>query len=60
MKKIAQYIAARLREPSTLSGLAAVGVLFGLPAGTVDAGAAVVAGACAVLAVVLPDDWASK
>lgn len=50
-----QTIIKRLREPSTWAGLAALGVLFGMPAGTVEAVGQVVGGAAALAAVLLPE-----
>jgi hypothetical protein len=45
----------RLKEPSTWAGIAALGVLFGLPAGTVEALGQVVGGVAALAAIVLPE-----
>lgn len=45
----------RLKEPSTLAGLSALALLFGLPPGTVDAIAQIVGGAAALAAVFLPE-----
>ena len=50
-----KYIAARLREPSTLAGLSVIGVMVGLPPGTVDLAAQVVAGVAGIAAAVVPD-----
>lgn len=54
-----RFLVARLREPSTLAGLSALGVLFGLPPGTVDAVVQVATGAAAVAAIVLPEGKAA-
>ena len=45
----------RLREPSTWAGIAALGVLFGLPPGTVEAVSQVVGGIGALAAIFLPE-----
>ena len=55
MKEKLALIAARIREPSTLAGLSVLGVLLGLPPGTLDAVAQVLAGAVAVGAIMLPE-----
>lgn len=55
MKKTLTTIAQRLREPSTLAGLSVLGVLFGLPPGTVDLVVQVIAGGFALAGVVLPE-----
>lgn len=49
------YILGRLREPSTLAGLSVLGVLFGLPPGTVDLAMQVAAGLAGLAAVVMPE-----
>lgn len=46
---------ARIKEPSTWAGVAALGVLFGLPAGTVEALGQVVGGVAALAAIFLPE-----
>lgn len=46
-------ILQRLREPSTWAGLSALGVVFGLPSGTVDLLGQVVAGVAGLAAVFL-------
>ncbi|MES2688066.1 MAG: hypothetical protein V4706_14685 [Pseudomonadota bacterium] len=55
MKNFLQYLASRLREPSTLAGLSVLGVLVGLPPGTVDIIGTCVAGVAGAAAVLLPD-----
>lgn len=45
----------RIKEPSTWAGIAALGVLFGLPAGTVEAMGQVVGGVAALAAIFLPE-----
>ena len=47
-----KWLVDRLKEPSTLAGLSALGMLFGLPPGTIDAVGQVVAGGLAVAAIV--------
>jgi hypothetical protein len=54
-KQTVSFLAARLREPSTLAGLSLLATLAGLPPGTVDAGLAAVAAVAGLAAAVLPD-----
>lgn len=42
----------RLKEPSTLAGLSALGMMFGLPPGTMDAVGQIIAGGLAIAAIV--------
>ena len=53
MKAIA--ILKRLREPSTWAGIAALGLIFGLPAGTIEAVGQIIGGVAALGAIVLPE-----
>lgn len=53
MKAIA--ILKRLREPSTWAGIAALGLIFGLPPGTVEAAGQIIGGAAALGAIFLPE-----
>lgn len=46
-------ILKRLREPSTWAGFAALGVLFGLPPGTVELAGQVVGGVAGLAAIFL-------
>lgn len=46
-------ILQRLREPSTWAGLSVLGVVFGLPAGTIELVGQVVAGVAGLAAIVL-------
>lgn len=46
----------RIKEPSTWAGIAALGVLFGLPPGTVEAVSQVVGGVAALVAIVMPEN----
>ena len=50
-----QYLMQRLREPSTMAGLSAIALMVGVQPGVIDASVQLVAGAVAVLAVVLPE-----
>ena len=43
----------RLREPSTWAGLSVFGLIFGLPAGTIEGVAQIVAGIASVAAIFL-------
>jgi hypothetical protein len=45
----------RMKEPSTWAGLSVLGVIFGLPPGTIDAVGQVVAGLAAVAGIVLKE-----
>ncbi len=45
----------RLREPSTMAGLAALATLFGAPTDTVSAVTQAVVGVAGALAVILPE-----
>ena len=53
--KILRYLLARLREPSTLAGVSALGLVFGLPPGSVDLAVQVLVTVAAVSAVALPE-----
>ncbi len=48
-------ILQRLREPSTWAGLSAIGLLFGLPPGTVDLIGQVVGGVAGLAAIFMPE-----
>ncbi|WP_288254036.1 hypothetical protein [uncultured Hydrogenophaga sp.] len=48
-------ILKRLREPSTWAGVSALGLVFGLPPGTIDLIGQVVAGVAGLAAIVVPD-----
>jgi len=50
-----QSILRRLREPSTWAGLSALGLIFGLPVGTVNAVGQIVGGVAALGAIFLPE-----
>lgn len=45
----------RLREPSTWAGIAALGLIFGLPAGSVEAVGQIIGGVAALGAIFLPE-----
>lgn len=47
-----QWLLKRLKEPSTLAGLSALGVIVGLPPGSVDAAGQVFSGVMALAAIV--------
>lgn len=49
------YIINRIKEPSTWTALGAIAVLFGVPAGTVDAVHMIAGGVAALLGVLLPE-----
>ena len=53
-------VAARLREPSTWAGIAAIGMIFGLPPGTIDLVGQVVGGVAGLAAVILPEHPGAK
>ena len=48
-------IIKRIKEPSTWAGITAMGLLFGLPPGTIDAVGMLVGGVGAVAAILLPE-----
>lgn len=50
-----KHFLARLREPSTMAGLSALAVLFGVPPGTIDLVVQVAVGVTGLAAVVLPE-----
>ncbi|AVS74485.1 hypothetical protein [Paracidovorax cattleyae] len=54
-----QYILGRMREPSTWAAISALGVVFGLPPGTVDLAVQVGVAATGILGVLLPDKGAT-
>lgn len=55
MKAKMIYFLKRLREPSTMAGLTALAMLFGIPPGTLELGSQVVAGVLAGAAIFLPE-----
>lgn len=50
-----KWLMDRLKEPSTLAGLSALGMLFGLPPGTMDAVGQIITGGMAIAAVILKE-----
>ncbi len=46
----------RLREPSTWAGIAALGLIFGLPPGTVEAAGQIIGGVAALGAIFMPEN----
>lgn len=48
-------ILQRLREPSTWAGLSALGLILGLPPGTIEAAGKIIGGAAALAAIYLPE-----
>lgn len=46
---------ARLREPSTWAGISALGLIFGLPPGTIDAVGMLIGGIAGIGAILLPE-----
>ena len=53
--KTLNIIIKRMKEPSTWAGLAALGVIFGMPPGTVEAVGQVLGGVAALAAIVMPE-----
>jgi hypothetical protein len=49
------YILNRLQEPSTWAGIAALGMLVGIPHGTLDAVSQIISGVGALAAVLIKD-----
>jgi len=54
MKKL-KFILARLREPSTLAGLSVLGVLVGLPPGSIELLGQAIGGVAGLAAVLMPE-----
>lgn len=50
-----QLIIQRLREPSSMAGLATLALLFGVPAGTAEAVVQTIGGVAALLAIAIPE-----
>lgn len=50
------YIINRIKEPSTWSALSAIGVLIGLPTGTVDGIAQILGGVAALIGIFAPEN----
>lgn len=50
-----KLILERLREPSSMAGIAALAVLFGVPAGATEAVAHIVGGLAALAAIAMPE-----
>ena len=48
-------IASRLREPSSMAGVAALALIFGVPAGVAEAVVQIVGGLAALAAIALPE-----
>lgn len=46
----------RLREPSTMAGIAAIAMVFGVPAGASEAVMQVIGGVAGLAAVLLPEN----
>lgn len=55
MKATMKFLLSRLREPSTLAGLSMLGVLVGLPPGTVDLACQALGAVAALGAVLVPE-----
>lgn len=49
------FILNRVKEPSTWAAISAIGVLFGLPAGTVDGLSQIVGGIAALVGIFMPE-----
>lgn len=49
------YLLNRLREPTTWAGVSALGVIFGLPPGTIDLVGQVVGGIAALAAMAMKE-----
>lgn len=55
-----KYLLERLKEPSTHAGLAALAMLFGMPANSIQAVTGAVVAVCGAVAVLLPAEKANK
>lgn len=51
----ANKVVTRLKEPSSMAGIAALAVVLGMPTDVVNAAVQVVVGVAGLLAVVLPE-----
>lgn len=49
------YFLKRLKEPTTWAGVSALGLLFGLPPGTIELVGQVVGGVAGLLAIAIPE-----
>lgn len=59
MKRIFPII-KRLREPSTWAGIAALGLIFGFPPGTIDLAGQVVGGVAGLAAIFMGEQHAGE
>lgn len=48
-------IVNRLKEPSTWAGISALGLIFGLPMGTIEAVGQIIGGVAALVAILVPE-----
>jgi hypothetical protein len=55
-KRIIRLLQIRTKEPSTWAGLAALGLVLGLPAGTIDTAGQIMAGLAGLAAIILPEE----
>lgn len=53
--KLFKWFCLRIKEPSTYAGLSALGILFGLPPGTIDVAIQVAGAVCAIGAMIMPE-----
>lgn len=51
----AMQLMRRLREPSTWAGISALGLIFGLPPGTIDLLGQIIGGVAGLGAIFLPE-----
>jgi len=49
------YVIARIKEPSTWTALGAIGLLLGLPPGTIDAVHMLLGGVAALAGILIPE-----
>lgn len=49
----------RLREPSTWAGISALGLIFGLPPGTIELVGQIIGGVAGLAAIVIPEQKAA-
>jgi hypothetical protein len=49
------YVIARIKEPSTWTALGAIGLLLGLPVGTIDAVHMLLGGVAALAGILIPE-----
>lgn len=55
-QRLLRLLQIRTKEPSTWAGLAALGLVLGLPAGTIETAGQIMAGVAGMIAIILPEE----